>query len=221
MSRDPAPAQLTLDLAPPAAPTLDNFVAGANGEALAALRAVAAGGGAQFIHLWGSLGCGRSHLLAALAPAHGRVPAFEAKKWLYTVDDVEALDGDGQAALFQLQNEVRARPAARLVTAGSGPPAALPLREDVRTRLGWGLVYRIEPLGDDDKARALAAHLAARGIVAAQDLIAHLLAHRARDLRSLLALLDALDVYALSLQRPLTVPLLRQFEGRAQGDLDT
>ena len=33
----------------------------------AALRALAAGQGAQFVYLWGEPGCGRSHLLAALA----------------------------------------------------------------------------------------------------------------------------------------------------------
>jgi DnaA family protein len=211
----PPAAQLTLDLLPPAPPTLDNFVTGRNAEALAALRAVAAGSGAQFVHLWGAPGSGRSHLLHALvplAPDRHRVATFEPARTLYVVDDVEMLGSDDQAALFGLQNEVRGRPGARLVTAGSAPPAMLALRDDVRTRLAWGLVYRVEPLHDADKAVALAAHLRARGILPAEDLIPHLLAHRPRDLRALIALLDALDAYALSLQRPLTVPLLRQWE---------
>ena len=58
--------QLALDLAVPPPPTLDNFVAGRNGELLAQLRRVASGqAGERFLYVWGSRNCGRSHLLKA------------------------------------------------------------------------------------------------------------------------------------------------------------
>ncbi|HUN93759.1 MAG TPA: DnaA regulatory inactivator Hda [Burkholderiaceae bacterium] len=211
--------QLTLDLLPAAEPTLENFVVGANAEAVASLRAVAAGAGPQFVHLWGTAGCGRSHLLQALVPrgaAAPRVPRFDAGQRTYAVDDVEQLDAAGQAALFALQNEVRSHPSARLVTAAAAPPAGLAIRDDVRTRLAWGLVYRIEALRDDDLAHALRAHLQQRGAAHADDLIPHLLTRRTRDMRALVALLDALDAYAFALQRALTVPLLRQWEAERE-----
>ena len=132
------------------------------------------------------------------------------------VDDVDQLDSAGQAALFALQDAVRAEPAARLVTAGSRSPGATALREDVRTRLGWGPSYRLEPLSDQDQAQALRAHVTARGGVLADDLIRHLLVHRTRNLGRLVALLDDLDGYALAQQRPLGVALLRQWEAQAQ-----
>ena len=78
-----------------------------------------------------------------------------------------------------------------------------------------GLVYRLAPLDDADKAAALRAHAAARGLPIADDLVAHLLRHRPRNLGLLVALLDALDGYALAQQRPLTIPLLRQWESQA------
>ena len=58
--------QLVLEIAPPRAPTLDNFVAGDNAELLAHLRAMAGGASAEsMVYLWGDAGCGRSHLLQA------------------------------------------------------------------------------------------------------------------------------------------------------------
>ena len=56
--------QLLLQLAPPPAPALDNFVTGRNGAALQALREIAAGAGTErFVYLWGEQGSGRTHLL--------------------------------------------------------------------------------------------------------------------------------------------------------------
>lgn len=211
------PAQLALDLVQPLTPRLDNFVPGRNAEALAALRALATGQGAQFVYLWGEPGCGRSHLLAALAAEGGglgragEVPEFAAATQLYLVDDVDALDEAGQARFFRLVNEIRGAPGARLASAGSAPPARLALREDVRTRLAWGLVYQLHALSDVEKAQALLAHAGSRGIVLTPEVRAWMLAHLPRDMRTQVAVLDALDAYALARKRPITLPLLREW----------
>ena len=211
-----APRQLVLDLLQPAAPTLENFVAGRNAEALGALRRLAAGSaGERIVYLFGERGCGRSHLLQALAAVPG------ARHWqaddppdsagLALVDDVERLGEAAQIALFNRLNAVRARADAACVATGGAPPARLALREDLRTRLAWGLVYQLQPLADADKAEALRAHAAARGLAVGADVIAYLLTHLPRDMRTLVAALDALDAYALSHKRSLTVPLARQW----------
>ena len=203
--------QLVLDLLQPAQPTLDNFVPGRNGEALASVRAAAQGQGPQFIYLWGAEGCGRTHLLRALHPSTHGVPAFSSSQPLYTVDDVHALDALGQAQLFALINDLRGAPHTRLVVAGNAPPNQLPLREDLRTRLAWGLVYALHPLNDAEKATALAQQAKARGMPLAADTLDWLLAHLPRDMRTLAAALDALDTYALAHKRSVTVPLARQW----------
>jgi DnaA family protein len=213
------PRQLTLDLIRPLTPSLDNFVVGRNAEALAALRAVADGQGEAFVYLWGEAGSGRSHLLTALgamrrpalATAGGAVPAFAEPRALYLVDDVDACDADAQQRLFVLMNEVRAQPPAALVAAGSAPPAQLALRDDVRTRLAWGLVYQVHALTDADKAQALEAHARSRGFALSSDVTAYLLHHMPRDMRTLVAILDALDTYALAARRAITVPLVREW----------
>ncbi len=203
--------QIALDLLRPREPGLDNFVPGANAAALAALRAARAGAGEAFIYLWGEPGSGRSHLLTALGARPGPVPAFAAGRSLYAVDDVDALDGAGQAALFALQNEVRQAGGACLVASGGAPPRELALREDVRTRLAWGLVFRLHRLTEDDQRAALLAYAAGRGSRVDADLVPTLLRRLPRDMRTLTAVLDALDAYALVRQRALTVPLLREW----------
>ncbi len=212
--------QLTLDLLQPLRPTLDNFVAGANGEALAALRGAAAGAAPdRIIYLWGETGCGRTHLLRALADLSGAYPWSKEsppdRPGLALVDDVDQLDDAAQIALFNRLNAVRARADAACVIAGPRAPAQLELRDDLRTRLAWGLVYQLHALTDAEKAEALATHAASRGVQMSADVIPYLLTHLRRDMRTLVAALDALDAYALARRKPLTLQLVK--EGLAQG----
>jgi DnaA family protein len=214
-----APRQLTLDLIRPLTPSLDNFVVGRNAEALATLRAVALGQGDGFVYLWGESGSGRSHLLTALAGARSAslsaageaIPDFADPHGLYLVDDVDARDAPSQQRVFVLMNEVRAHAGAALVTTGRAAPAQLALRDDVRTRLAWGLVYQVHALSDEEKARALEEHARSRGLALSPDVIAYLLNHMPRDMRTLVAILDALDGYALAAKRAITVPLVREW----------
>ena len=242
--------QLALDLYAPPEPTLTNFVDGDNAEALARLRAIAAGERAhRFVYLWGAPGSGRSHLLAALAGGHAvlgggsTVDAFATadafapdvasaaggttatgdspaagRHAVIAVDDVERLDGPCQEALFHLFNRVQSRAGLALVCAGERPPLALPVREDLRTRLGWGLVFELHLLTDAQKAAALRGAADARGVVLAPDVVPWLLTHHSRDLRALLAAFDALDRYAFERKRPITLPLLREWLARPAGD---
>lgn len=211
-----APRQLALDLLQPAAPTLENFVVGRNAEALDVLRQLARGSAAErIVYLWGEAGCGRSHLAQALAalPGARRFDADDAPddSGLTVVDDVERLSEAAQIALFNRLNAVRARPDASCVATGAAVPAQLSLRADLRTRLAWGLVYRLLPLADAEKADALRLQAAARGLAMTGEVIDTLLTHLPRDMRTLAAALDALDGYALARKRPLTVPLVRQW----------
>ncbi len=213
--------QLALDLLQPLQPSLDNFVAGRNAEALATLHALAQGRlPERIVYLWGSAGSGRTHLLTALAVLPGgfrwRADLIE-QAGVATVDDVDTLDAAAQIALFNRLNAVRADTGCAAVVAGNAPPAQLALREDLRTRLAWGYVYQLHPLTDDEKTAALQAHAASRGVRFDPDLVPYLLAHLPRDMRALVAALDALDAWALARKRALTVGLAREWVAAAQG----
>lgn len=210
--------QLALGIIDPPVPTFDNFVAGRNAELVTTLRAQCGGGsGERIVYLWGDIGSGRTHLLGAAA--HGAAAAGMHATWfpdeggaalqLVLVDDVERLDADAQAALFVRYNEVREQ-GGRLLAAGSVPPAQLPLRPDLLTRLAWGLVYQVHALTDEEKSLALERHARARGLHLPAEVSAYLLRHERRDLPSLMLMLDALDRYSLETQRLITLPLLRE-----------
>lgn len=214
--------QLLLDIAPPPAPTLDNFVPGRNGELVIALYALANGASHErFIYLWGAAGSGCSHLLHAALDAarrNGRrtawfdaaAVAFDAAEDIFSaVDDVHSLAAEAQIAMFNLYNRIRGGSGV-LIASGNAPPAQLRLRADLVTRLASGLVYHVHGLNDDEKSAALRRHAEARGFRLAQEVTDYVLRHARRDMPSLLALLDALDLHSRETKRAITVPLLRE-----------
>ncbi len=213
--------QLILDIARAPAPTLDNFVPGRNAEVVVALYAIANGASDErFVYLWGADGSGRSHLLQAAmhaARARGRAAlAFSAgseghdipEDALVTADDVHLFGAVAQIGLFNVHIRLAAGSGV-LLASGDVPPAQLTLRADLATRFGAGLVYQVHELNDDEKAAALHGYAAARGFRLPADACSYLLRHAQRDMRSLQALLDALDRHSLATRRAVTVSLLR------------
>lgn len=210
--------QLILDIAPEWVPSLDNFVAGRNVELLSALRHALAGDSSErCFYLWGEAGCGKSHLLqAAVKQARGAGQSaiclsrdVPQAMQVVAVDDVEGLDEAAQVKLFELYNRQR-ESGGMLLISGTQAPAHLELRDDLRTRLGWGLVYQVHALNDEEKSHALQQHARARGFSLPPEVVHYLLRHGRRDLPSLLAVLDALDAHCLRLKRSPTVPLLKE-----------
>jgi len=217
--------QLALDLLGHPAPSLDNFVAGPNGEALVALAALARGDRTmRRIHLWGDASSGKSHLLQALVPSPlGPDAALEAfaspapdTSELIAVDDCEALDDARQQALFQLYNHVLAAPSLAIVTSSRLAPIALSLRPELRTRLGSGLVFELRALSDAEREHALREAALRTGAQCADEVYRYLLTRKARDMRSLLGFFSALDRYALERKRTMTLALTREFEALAE-----
>jgi DnaA family protein len=192
--------QLVLDIGPAAEPDFDTYVAGANAEALERVRTLAAGTLREaIVYLWGEPGSGRTHLLRA---------ALKLNPHLVVADDVETLDDGAQQGLFAAINAAR-EGEPPVLAAGRHPPAQLALREDLRTRLAWGLVYQLKPLSDAEKVMHLRAQAARRGMPLSDEVITYLLSRLPRDLSSLNAVLEALDRYSLATKRPVTLPLVR------------
>lgn len=191
--------QLLLDIKPVAPPTLLNFIAGCNAEALASLNAVANNTAqSKFVYLWGESGSGKSHLLSACEAIGMRV-----------ADNVHLLNNDAQVDLFNTYNQLK-ESGGTLITAGLHAPTQMGLRGDLATRLAWGLVYQIHPLNDAEKALALQNHAAERGIRLPTEVVDYCLRYLRRDLSTLIATLDALDEWSLTTKKPVTVPMLRQ-----------
>jgi DnaA family protein len=216
-------SQLILDIAPDRQPTLDNFVVGRNLELVTALRHALSGDSSErFFYVWGGPGSGKTHLLQACVSAardmqqdavyaQGSVPPLVADMGatVVAVDDVGQLDEEAQIALFDLYNRMRDN-GAMLLVSGTESPLHLRLRDDLRTRLGWGLVYQVHVLSDEEKAQALVQHAHSLGFVLTPEVTQYLLRHGRRDLPSLMTVLEALDAHSLRLHRAPSVPLLKE-----------
>lgn len=201
-----------LDFVEPEVMTLDNFVVGDNAQLMSALRLCQRGEGPQFLYLWGPQGCGKTHLIESLRCAEdGRVPLFRDKARLYAVDDVDCLDEAELEALFVLMNSVRAHPTARLVCTGSKPSQELVIREDIRSRLRWGLSFELHYLDDSSTRNEFVRLAKTRGIDVSEEMEHWIQVHCPRDIRSLRQLLDDLDRFAIEKKRRVNVALMTQF----------
>ena len=202
-------------------PGFDNFIPGANAAALQHLLALNAA--AAPVYLWGPGGSGKTHLLRAWAAARqaagqrvGWFDAADSLPWrlqpdwgLVVIDRCDLLLPDAQHAAFTVFVEATTL-GIQIGAAGRLPPVDLPLRDDLRTRLGWGHVFAIQPLPEAETRAVLRREADRRGIFLSDDVMDHLLTHFPRDLGHLMQLLDRLDQFALAKSRRITVPLLRQ-----------
>lgn len=203
-----------------------SFLAGANQEALAAARGVAAGT-MPLLYLHGSAGAGRSHLLQAICaavPGAGYFPLAGLREMGETVlegvaalpvvalDDLDAIAGDPawERRLFNLYNECRAA-GARLAVSAAVPARNLPLTlPDLASRLAAMPQYALRPLDELQQREALQLRAAQRGIELPTETLLYLQRRFARDMGSLNRLLDQLDLASLEEQRRLTLPFIRE-----------
>lgn len=225
--------QLALDIGLAPAPSLDAFFAGPNAAAFQHVRmAVGAGSSRSPVptYLWGEPGAGKTHLLRAVREAlreQGAVcgwcdadtaypPPFDERWSAVLLDDVHLYGSAEQAMAFNwFVNALNpATGTARwVIAAGNLPPADLPLRDDLRSRLGWGHVFQLQMLSEAERRAVLRQHADARGLFLGDDVLDFMLKRFSRDLGSLMQLLDRLDRHALRTQRALTVPLLKDLMG--------
>lgn len=216
--------QIPLPIASGIPPCFDSFVAGGNAMVLAHLRAACEPGAATTpLYLWGEQGTGKTHLLRALVhevqQRGGRVGWFDVSQplpWVHddawsllVLDGCEAYDAPQQHAAFTLFVEATTQ-AVLVAASGRLPPVDLPLRDDLRSRLGWGHVMALQTLSEAESRAALRREADRRGLFLSDEVMNHLLYRYARDLKHLMGQLDRLDTFAMVHKRALTVPLLRQ-----------
>jgi DnaA family protein len=143
-----------------------------------------------------------------LQPGPDEPPPFDESWSAIVLDDVERYTAVQQHAAFTWF--VNAQSLQRgVVAAGALPPADLPLREDLRTRLGWGHVFHLQVPSEAERRAVLRKSADARGVMLSDDVLDYMLHRFSRDLGSLMELLEQLDGYALRTQRAITIPLIR------------
>jgi DnaA-homolog protein len=216
--------QIALDIGLARGPTLASFCAGPNDAALSHLRLWCGSPTRSPVptYLWGASGSGKTHLLKAVAQAlHDQgaavgwldatlpePPAFDERWALVLMDDTHLYTAVQQHAAFNWF--VNAQTLQRgVLAAGATPPADLKLREDLRTRLGWGHVFHLQVLSEPERRAVLRQAADARGVFLGDEVMDYMLTRFSRDLGSLMQLLEHLDLYALQTKRAITIPLIR------------
>ncbi len=203
--------QLPLDIAMDPAPTLENFIPGDNGAALACLAAMLERSFPQFVYLWGETGVGKTHLAQAMGLMDAGVPVFCEERMRYAVDDVDTLNAEGLDALFSLINEIRLHPEATLVMTGKKSPAEKFVRPDICTRLTWGAVFHIRSFRGD-ASEVLLAQAQARDIVVTPEARQWIENYLPRDVAALSHLIAQMDRELLAQKKnTVTVPLLKKW----------
>ena len=173
-------------------------------------------------YLWGMGGSGKTHLLKAAREAlreQGAIvgwldasmlepPEFNDAWAAVLLDDVHLYTAAQQHTAFNWF--VNAQTQQRWVmAAGAVPPADLKLRDDLRSRLGWGHVFALQVLSEPERRAVLRQAADARGVFLSDEVMDFMLTRFSRDLGSLMELLDLIDGYALQTKRSITVPLIK------------
>ena len=228
----PKQGQLTLPLANREKPGFDQFIIGDNIEVVQLLKLIAGGIKHTRLFLWGSHGCGLSHLLQAsciLADEKDQAVAYIPlgdfqqldpamlenldRMVMVCIDDIDAIAGDleWETALFHFYNRLRDKNISLLISAHTNARNLEFELPDLKSRMVWDLVYHLKPLADTDKIEALQRRAHARGFSLPREVAEFLVNRVPRDMLSLMHLLDQLEQATLTAQRKLTIPFAKSF----------
>jgi DnaA-homolog protein len=228
MPERPVMKQIALDIGLASSPSFANFFCGPNEAALKHLTLWTGNALRSPVptYLWGESASGKTHLLKAVREAlreQGAAsgwmdasimepPDFDERWAAVVLDDCHLYTAVQQQAAFNWFVNALNAPDGRprwVLAAGNAPPADLQLREDLRSRLGWGHVFALEALTELERRSVLRKEADARGVFLSDEAMDFILSRFSRDLGSLMQLLDQLDGYALQTKRAITIPLIK------------
>jgi DnaA-homolog protein len=207
-----------------------SFLAAHNTEALQHLQRLSSGAAGGLTWLCGPRGSGKTHLLQAACAAAsermraGYVPLADVgalgvgvldglpEMQCLCLDDIDRVAGqlDWERGIFGLLREME-ESGARLVLASQVPPALLHWAlADLGSRCAAGAVFQLRLLEEEEQHTALQLRARLRGLELPDETWHWLRKRFPRDMRTLYQLLDTLDEAALTAQRRLTVPFIRE-----------
>ncbi len=195
-----------------------------------------------FFYIWGGKSSGKSHLLKAISNHYllnqrssSYIPLDKSHYFAPTVldnaeqldvvclDNLHAVAGDEEweKAIFDLFNRIREQQGlftqgqkTLLVISADCPPHHLAIAlPDLRSRLTWGEVYRLNDLNDEQKRTILQRYAYQKGLELSDEVANFLLKRLDRDLHILIEKLVELDHASLQAQRKLTLPFVKEILG--------
>ncbi|QGM81118.1 DnaA regulatory inactivator Hda [Otariodibacter oris] len=219
--------------------TLENFYAENNLLLLDSLRHNFELIQQPFFYIWGTKSSGKSHLLKAVTNHYVEnqqtsiyIPLEKTQYFsphvldnadqldLICLDDIQMIEGneEWEVAIFDLFNQIREQQGlfnnekkTLLLISADRPPNLLKIKlPDLRSRLTWGEVYRLDELNDEQKRIILQRNAYNKGLELSDEVANFLLKRIDRDLKVLIAQLELLDKASLQAQRKLTIPFVKE-----------
>lgn len=185
------------------------------------------------MYLWGSTGTGKSHLLSAACDTYNRqgyriaylpgeminhsesIVGMESLD-LLCIDDLQRLDHAAEIDLFNLINRCRAMGTQLIVAADRSLEELGLALLDLKTRLAWGLVFQLKPLGEDGLRAAFRKEIELRSLEVSDEVLGYVLKRFPRRMSILKQVVDTLDEVSLMEQRKITVPFIKSVFGEAE-----
>ena len=182
--------------------------------------------------LWGAAATGKTHLLQATCARAGDSAVYLpldqfAEAGAGILDGMEnrqviCLDGLDQVAgkaaweraLFNLYNQVSDTGGFIVAAASTSVRDCGFELADLLSRFSQLPTFRLEALDEEGCVKALQLRASHRGLTLPTDTANYLLSRSRRDMASLYALLDKLDLESLKAQRRLTIPFVRDVFSR-------
>ena len=224
----PPVQQLPLELPREDPCVFENFYNGSNAEVVSALRGFVDQAGGPPLWLWGAPATGKTHLLlatvraasdaglsSAYMPAHAgfKPDALDALRSidLLCIDDADRLAGvpDVEEAMGGLYRELERRGARLVLAAASTPAGAGYQRDDMRTRLASGQIWKLRALTDEERLEAVQLRVRSRGIALPESTARFLMRRVRRNPADVFLLVDRLAALAATRSKQLTVPFVR------------
>ncbi|WP_301098583.1 DnaA regulatory inactivator Hda [Otariodibacter sp.] len=219
--------------------TLDNFYAENNLLLLDSLRHNFDMIHQPFFYIWGVKSSGKSHLLKAITNHYVEnhrtsiyIPLEKSHYFSPSVldnadqldvvclDDIQTIEGneEWEVAIFDLFNQIREqqglfnneKKTLLLISADRSPNLLKIKLPDLRSRLTWGEVYRLDELNDEQKRIILQRNAYNKGLELSDEVANFLLKRINRDLKVLIDQLTLLDKASLQAQRKLTIPFVKE-----------
>lgn len=210
---------------------LDSYVPGPNQEVISYLHHFLNASDEPQLYLWCRESRGKTHLLQGLCYAASELglrasylPVNEIKHYgpelfqgletmqLVCLDDIDGIVGEPRwdESLFHLINRCRDN-GVRLAMSGHSAPNDFQVSlKDLSSRLHWGPIFYLKPLDELGLQRAVSQFAAARGMEMSTQVIQFLVQRYDRSIDAIIKALKLLDAEALSEQRKITIPFVKE-----------
>jgi DnaA family protein len=221
--------QLSLGLALRDDATFDSFFAAGNEEAVNGIKGFLSNQ-ENFIYIFGNSGSGKTHVLQALCNlaidceiSTVYLPIKQCTSPQAILDNLEHTDliciddldevftqDKWEENIFYLYNKIKEKKQKLIVTAKCSVKLAKINLPDLKSRLAWGVVYKLRTLNEEQCLAAIKLRAKFRGIEIGAAEGNYLIRHCARNIQELFLTLEKLDQASLAAKRKITLPFIKK-----------